>query len=188
VRRPLAAGAAAGLALGATPAAVAAQGASDIFSVDVGLILWTWILFLLTLGVLAWKVFPWIAGGLEERRQKIQGAIDEAQREREKAQELLEERQREMEEARQEVRELIEEGREAGQRLRQEILEEARREQEEMMERARREMDREREKLRDELRREAIEVSIAAAERLLRSRIDTEENRELVREYVSEIG
>lgn len=188
MNRPLAAVAAAGLALGATPAALAAQGGSGIFSVDVGLILWTWVLFLLTLGVLAWKVFPWIAGGLEERQQKIQDVIDEARQERDKAQELLEERRREMEGARQEVRELIEEGREAGQRLRQEILEEAREEQEEMMERARREMKRERDKLRDELRREAIEVAIAAAERLLRSRIDTEENRELVREYVSEIG
>lgn len=186
--RPLAAAAAAGLALGATPAALAAaQQGSGIFSVDVGLILWTWVLFLLTLGVLAWKVFPWIAGGLEERRRKIQGAIDEAQREREEAQRLVEERKAELEEAQREVRELIDEGREAGERLREEILREAREEQEEMMERARRELGREREKLRDELRREAIEVSIAAAERLIRSRLDDEENRDLVREYLSEI-
>lgn len=181
-------GAAAGLALVAAPGPLGAlQAGSEIFSVDVGLIVWTWILFLLTLGVLAKWVFPMIAGGLEERRQKIQVAIDQARAEREEARRLLEERKQELEEASREVRDLIEEGRKAGERLRKEILEEAREEQGKMMARARREMDRERKKLRQEVRREAVEVSIAAAERLLRTRMDSEENRELVRDYVSEI-
>lgn len=189
MRRPLVPAAAAGLVAVVAPGPLAGlQAGSEIFSLDVGLIIWTWVLFLLTLGVLAWKVFPWIAGGLEERRQKIQGAIDEAKESRAEAERLLEERREELEEARREVQELIDEGREAGERLRKEILEEARQEQQEMIEDARREMEREREKLRDEIRREAVEVSIAAAERLLRSRMDTEDNRKLVREYVSEIA
>lgn len=171
------------------PGALAAQeGGSGIFSVDLGLVVWTWVLFLLTLGVLAWKVFPMIAGGLEERRASIQGAIDEAREQREEARKLLEEQKRELAEARREAQAIVEEGREAGERLREEILEEAREQQEEMMERARTEMERERKKLREELRREAVEVSIAAAERLLRERVDDEENRRLVRDYMSEIG
>jgi len=176
-------------ALAATPGALAAQGGgSGIFSLDVGLAIWTWVLFLLTLGILAWKVFPMIAGGLEERRERIQGAIDEAREEREKARALLEEQKEELAEARREAREIIEEGREAGERLREEILEEARQQQEEMMKRARRELEQERQKLRDELRREAIEVSIAAAERLLRERLDEERDRELVHDYLSELA
>lgn len=171
------------------PGALAAQeGGSAIFSLDLGLVLWTWVLFLLTLGVLAWKVFPMIAGGLEERRAKIQGAIDEARRQREEAGKLLEEQRAELAEARREAQSIVEEGREAGERLRKEILREAREQQEEMMERARREMEREGKKLREELRREAVEVSIAAAERLLRERVDGEENRRLVRDYMAEIG
>lgn len=171
------------------PGALAAQeGGGGIFSLDLGLVVWTWVLFLLTLGVLAWKVFPMIAGGLEERRAKIQGAIDEAQEQREEARKLLEEQKRALAEARREAQAIVEEGREAGERLREEILEEAREQQEEMMERARTEMKREHKKLREELRREAVEVSIAAAERLLRERVDDEENRRLVRDYMSEIG
>lgn len=158
-----------------------------IFSLDAGLIIWTWFLFLLTLGVLAWKVFPWIAGGLEERHAKIQGAIEEARAQREEADRLLREQKEELAEARQQAQRIIEEGREAGERLRKEILEEARQQQEEMLARTRKEMEQERERMIDDLRRETVEISIAAAERVVRGRLDSEENRRLVRDYVSEL-
>lgn len=178
--------AAGGLAL---PAALAAQeGGSELFTIDVGLVIWTWVLFLLTLFLLAWKVFPMISGGLEERQAKIQGAIDEAREDREEARRLLEEQKEKLNEARREAQEIIEEGREAGEHLRKEILEEAREEQEKMLQRARREIERERDQLMDEVRREAADVAVRAAERLMRTRLDRERDRELVREYVSEIG
>lgn len=172
------------------PATAAAQeaGTSPIFSPDLGLVIWTWILFLLTLGVLAWKVFPAISGGLEERQKKIQDAIDAAREDREEARRLLEEHRSELREARQEAQAILAEGREAGQRLREEILEEAREEREELMERTRSEMRRERDQLRNELREEAADVAIAAAERLIRARLDTEENRRLVKETVARLG
>ncbi|MFW6192927.1 MAG: F0F1 ATP synthase subunit B [Gemmatimonadota bacterium] len=183
-----------GSALAAILAAVpgsllAAQeaGGSSVFSLDIGLVIWTWVLFLLTLGILAWKVFPWIAGSLEERQAKIQDAIDEARRDREEARRILEEHREKLAEARREAREILEEGREAGERLREDILDEAREEQEKLLERARREMERERERLRDEIREEAVEISIAAAERLIRSELGSDENRRLVRDYVAEL-
>ncbi|MFB6368226.1 MAG: F0F1 ATP synthase subunit B [Gemmatimonadota bacterium] len=172
----------------ADPALAQEGGGSPIFSVDLGLVIWTWVVFLLTLAVLAWKVFPMIAGSLEERREKIQSAIDAAREDREEARRLLEEHRRQLEEARQEAQEILDEGREAGERLREEILQEAREEREEMMERTRREMRREREQLREEIRQEAVDVALAAAERLMRSEMDREENRRLVRDYIEKVG
>lgn len=180
--------AAAGVLLWApTPLAALQEGGTQIFSLDLGLVIWTWVLFLLTLAVLAWKVFPWIAGGLEERREKIQGAIDEAQAEREEARRLLEEQKQELAEARRQAQDIIDEGREAGERLRKDILEEAREEQEKMLARARKEIAQERERLVEDVRREAVDVCIAAAERLVRARLDSDEDRRLVREFVSEL-
>jgi len=182
------------LAVGALalPAALQAQegaheGGSGIFSVDVGLSVWTWVLFLITLGVLVWKVFPAIAGGLEERQRKIQDAIDEAAEDREEARRLLERHRRELAEARKEAQDILAEGREAGERLREEILAEAREEQGKLLERTRKEMDRERERLVSEVRREAVDVAIAAAERLLRERLDGEDDRRLVEDYLSSL-
>ncbi|MFW6192352.1 MAG: F0F1 ATP synthase subunit B [Gemmatimonadota bacterium] len=171
------------------PAALDAQeGGSAIFSPDLGLAIWTLILFLLTLAVLAKWVFPMIAGGLEERRARIEGAIEEAREEREEARRLLERQKEQLAEARREAQDIIEEGRKAGEHLREEILEEAREEQEKMLARARKDLEREREQLMDEVRREAVDVAMKAAERLMRTRLDRERDREIVREYVSEIG
>jgi len=175
------------------PAALRAQeaghsGGSPIFSVDIGLAVWTWVLFGLTLFILAWKVFPAIAGGLEERQRKIQDSIDEAAEDREEARRLLERHRRELAEARKEAQAILAEGREAGERLREEILEEARQEQAKLLERTRREIEREHARLAADVRREAVDVALAAAERLLRERLDAEDDRRLVEEYVSRLG
>lgn len=188
---PAVAAAASGLAVLLVPALLAAQeshgGGSAIFSVNLGLVIWTWVLFLLTLGILAWKVFPFIAGGLEERQRKIQGAIDEAQAAREEARKLLAEQREALEAARREAHELIEKGRAAGENLRKEILAEAREQQRQLLADARREIEADREQLREDLRRETVELAVAAAERLIRARLDAEENKRLVRDFLAEV-
>lgn len=162
-------------------------GGSPLFSINLGLVIWTWVLFLLTLGVLAWKVFPYIAGGLEERHRKIQGAIDEARRSREEAEQLRDEQRELLEAARREAQEFVDKGKDTADALRKEILADARVQQSNMLEEAKREIQVERDQLVEEVRREAVEISIAAAERLLRARLDEKENSRLVREYLSEL-
>ncbi len=181
--------AAAFVLIGASPVALLAQeGGSALFSVNLGLVIWTWILFLLTLGILAWKVFPFISGGLEERQQKIQDAIDEARRARDEAQKMRQEQQAALERSRREAQELVEKARAAGDGLKKEILAEAKVQQAAMLADARRELEAERQQLREDVRREAVEISLAAAERLIRARLDSDENRRLVGEYVSELS
>ncbi len=161
----------------------AAEG--GVLSINAGLAIWTWVLFLLTLGVLSWKAFPAIAKGLETRQSRIQAAIDSAREDRSEARRLLDEHQRQLDHARREAKDILQQGREAGERLREEILAQARRENEEMLERARRDLAREREELIASVRREAVDLSLAAAERLIHERLDDEANRRLVREYIA---
>jgi len=180
-------------ALAASPAFLRAQehageaSGNPIFTINPGLIIWTWILFLLTLGILAWKVFPAISGGLEARHAKIQASIDEAHQAREDAKSFLAEQKATLENARAEAQAMIERARAAAEGTRKEILAEAKEQQEALLADARREIDHERDRLREDLRKEAVEVSIAAAERLVRARLDSEENRRLVQELISEL-
>lgn len=179
--------AAAVVAIAVTPE-MAWAAEDGVFSVNFGLMFWTWILFLLTLAVLSWKAFPAIAKGLESRRARIEDAIEGAKRDREEARRLLDEHQRQLDEARVEARGILQEGREAGERLREEILAEARKEHESLLVKARKEMEREREELAASVRRDAVDLAIAAAERLVSERLDGESDRKLVRDYLSEIG
>ncbi len=167
--------------------AAAQEAGSAIFSLNIGLAIWTWVLFLLTLGILAWKVFPLIAGGLEERQRKIQEAIDTAREDREEARRLVEEQTRELSRARQEAQRLLDETREAAGRLRQELVAGAEAEKVDILERARREMDRERQRVLEQLREETVDISLAAAERLIKARLDSEADRRLVREYIGSL-
>ena len=167
--------------------AVAQEAGSAIFSLNIGLLIWTWVLFLLTLGILVWKVFPLIAGGLEERQRKIQEAIDTAREDREEARRLVEEQTRELSRARQEAQRLLDETREAAGRLRQELVAGAEAEKLDILERARREMDRERQRVLEQLREETVDISLAAAERLIKARLDSESDRRLVREYIGSL-
>jgi len=167
--------------------AVAQEAGSAIFSLNIGLLIWTWVLFLLTLGILVWKVFPLISGGLEERQRKIQEAIDTAREDREEARRLVEEQTRELSRARQEAQRLLDETREAAGRLRQELVAGAEAEKVDILERARREMDRERQRVLEQLREETVDISLAAAERLIKARLDSEADRRLVREYIGSL-
>jgi F-type H+-transporting ATPase subunit b len=163
----------------------AAEG--GVLSLNAGLAIWTWVLFLLTLAVLSWKAFPAIAKGLEVRQAKIQAAIDSAREDRDEARRLLDEHQRQLDQARREAKDILQQGREAGERLREEILTQARKQNDELLARARRDLAREREDLLESVRREVVDLSLAAAERLMRESLDDEANRRLVRDYISEI-
>jgi F-type H+-transporting ATPase subunit b len=163
----------------------AAEG--GVLSINAGLTIWTWVLFLLTLGILSWKAFPAIAKGLETRQASIQAAIDSAREDRDEARRLLDEHQRQLDQARRESKDILQQGREAGERLREEILAQTRKDNEEMLERARRDLAREKDDLLESVRREAVDLALKAAEKLVRENLDDDANRRLVRDYIAEM-
>ena len=67
------------------------------------------------------------------------------------------------------------------------LLERTRKEQEEMLERARRDIASERDKALAALRREAVELSLAAAGKLVGERMDSDTDRRLVTEYLDSV-
>nr|PZN89609.1 MAG: ATP synthase F0 subunit B [bacterium] len=165
-----------------------AGGGGGLFSINPGLMIWTVIIFLALLAVLtkfAWKP---ILGALEARERRIQDILDAAARDRAEAERLMQEHQRQLAEARQQAQQITAEGRQAAERIRQEMLERARAEQEELLARARQELERERERALEALRRDAVELSLAAAAKLVGKRLDSEDDRRIITEYLDRIG
>jgi F-type H+-transporting ATPase subunit b len=101
---------------------------------------------------------------------------------------MMEENRRILEDTRHRVQEAINESRTSAERIRAEMLAETRREQEALLERARRDIATERENALEAVRREAVDVSMRAAERLVRRNLDAEDNRRLVREYLGQVS
>lgn len=176
--------------LAAAPGALAAQegAGSELFSVNLGLSLWTVVVFLLLLGVL-WK-FAWgpILDAVNQREERIQAHLDQAAGQREEARQLLEEHKRQLADARRQSQQIIQEGREAAEQVRRDLEQKARAESDAIIERARREIEREKESALETLRQESVELALAAASRLLHERMDRETDREIVLDYLEDLA
>lgn len=178
----------------AAPVALLAQehgaegGSGSLFSVDLGLSLWTVVIFAGLLFIL-WK-FAWgpILDAVNAREEKIRRDLDEAAREREEAERLLAEHKKQLAETHRKAQEILAEARQHGDELRKEMEEKAREEGQRIMDGARREIEREKDRALDEIRGEAVDLALAAASRLLKERMDQEKDRKLVADYLDDLG
>ncbi len=166
------------------------------FSINTGLIFWTIVVFGILL-VLLWKLgLPALLKSVEERERRIQQQLEEADRARAEAVRLLEEHKRAIAGARAEAQELIAQARTVAENAqartvaekeRAALLAQAREQYEQLLDRARKEIDSEKEMAILELRREAVDLSIAAASKLVEANLDSAANRRLVMEYLASL-
>ena len=157
------------------------------FAITPGVSIWTLVVFLVLLVVLAKTAWPAILKAVEEREKKIQAQLDQAEQANREAQRVLADYQQKLAAARNEAQELLAAGRQAGEKAREEIMTRARTEHEDLIDRARREIVAEREKALAALRGEAVELSLAAASKVLERNLDSEADRRLVREYLDSL-
>jgi len=166
----------------------AAEKVATPFDINGGVILWTVGIFVVLLGLL-WKFgWPQILQMVEEREHRIQKQLDEAEKARAEAQELLEEHKKLVAEGRTQAQEILATAKSAATKEREALLAKTREEQEQMLERARQEITAEKEKAVQALRREAVELSIAAASKLIEKNLTTDSNKKLVSDYLAGIG
>jgi len=169
-------------------AAAEAEGAGrGPFSINPGLMIWTLVIFGLLLLILAKTAWPAILKAVEEREQRIQDQLDATAKANAEAQRLLADYHSQLAAAKAEAQDIVAQGRTAGDKLRDEIVAKGRTEQEELLARARREIAIERDKAVAELRREAVELSIAAATKVIERNLDTEADRKLVQDYLARL-
>jgi F-type H+-transporting ATPase subunit b len=146
---------------------------------------WTVVVFLVLLAILRKFAWPAILGAVEAREQALERMLAEAAAEREQAAALLAENQKLIGEAKSQAHAIIVESRGVAEKERALAMEKTRQEQEELLARARREIGAERERAVAELRREAVDLSLAAASRLIEKRLDSETDRKLVQEFLA---
>jgi F-type H+-transporting ATPase subunit b len=161
-----------------------AEGPSGPFALEPGLIIWTWVVFGVLL-FLMWKfALPPIVRLTEERERKIKAELQQAERRNAEAQAALEEHRRLVATARDQAHALLADAKAVAEREREALLARARQEQEQILERAKKEVAFERERATAQLRREAVDLSLAAAAKLLEARLDSEADRRLVTEFL----
>jgi F-type H+-transporting ATPase subunit b len=171
----------------AAPAAAEHAASPSVFNMAGNVMFWTVIIFAVLMFVLAKFAFPHILGYAAAREQRIQEAIDEAQRQREESARLLEEQRALLVTARGDAQGVIAEAQKTAERVRKDAVEKTRVEQEEMLARAKREIEEERVRVVESVRREAVDIAMAAASKLIEQRLDTDADRRIVTEFLSHV-
>ena len=157
------------------------------FSLEPGLIIWTWVVFISLFVALRKFAWPAIVRLAEDRERTIQRQLTAAEDANTAAQAALDEHKKLLDGANEESSKLIAEAKLVAGKEGELILAKARQDQEQLLERAKREIDAERERAIANLREEAVELSLAAASRLVEAKLDDSADRKLVNDYLGSL-
>ena len=170
-----------------TVLAASSGGGSFLVSPNVGLMIWTLVVFVISMYILSKVAWPRIAAALDKRQQAIEEAIDTADRTRTEAQRLLDEYRERLTEARGQADEIVARARKTAENNEAEALAEAKRKREEMMAQTRRDIEQETRRAIQEIRAEVADLTVLATEKVTRKTLTNDDQKRLVAEALSEL-
>ena len=144
--------------------------------------------FLLVLWILGRYAWPTVLGYIDARRAKIASDLETAEAEKQKATGLREELQKELRSIEAKARARIQEGVNEGQRVASEIKSGAQKEVTGRLQRLAEEIEQEREKAVVTLRQDMVRMTIEAAEKILREKLDEKTQRRLADEFIDKVA
>jgi len=159
----------------------------SLIDVVPGLMVWTIVTFLIVLWVLKRFAFSRIQGLIDQRRDRIREALDEADKARSEARELRELVAREREEAKGDRERILDESRRQAQRQLEQAREQADADLKERLEKNREELEAENARLREQIRRDVVELTLLASEKVTGKILDEDDQRRLIDETIAEV-
>ena len=165
----------------------ASSSGSFLITPNVGLMIWTLLLFVISMYILYKVAFPRITAALDRRQKTIEDSIDAANRTRKEADDILAEYRERLKEARGQAEQIIERARKAGEIHERDSEDEAKARREQLMEQTRREIELETRRAIEDIRREVANLTVAETEKVTRKILTEQDQQRLVQEALSEL-
>jgi len=162
------------------------SGGSFLVSPGLGLMIWTLVLFLITMYVLSKVAFPKIQEALDKRAAVISESIDAAERQRKESDELLSEYRARLAEAREQADDIMARARKAAETAEAEAAAAGKEKREELVAIAERDIEAATRRSQDELRQTVADLTVLAAEQVTRKSLTAEDQKRLVEEALQE--
>jgi len=171
------------------PAAALTPLASGSFLItpNVGIMIWTIVVFAISYYILRRTVFPRIGEALDKRAKRIEGEIDAAEHTRQEADKILAEYRERLKEARAQSDEIVQRARQAAETHEREAKDQGREMIAEASARAQRDIEAATKRALDDLRKEVADLTIMATEKVTRKTLDDADQRRLVEEALGEL-
>src|SRR5579859_1826119 len=144
--------------------------------------IWTLLVFVISMFLLAKFAFPPIRAALDRRQKAIEDSIDTSERTRQEADQILAEYRERLKEAREQAEEIVSRARRTAEDQEREAVEKARQRGDELMEQTRRDIESETRRAIAEIRDEVANLTVLAAEKVMRKTLTEADQRRLVEE------
>ncbi|MCJ7553229.1 MAG: F0F1 ATP synthase subunit B, partial [Ignavibacteriaceae bacterium] len=140
---------------------------------------------LFILGKFAWKP---ILTALKQREDAIKDSLEQAEKAKDEAKKILEENQASLGKAEAESKKIIEQSRQFAENLKVQMLKDSKVQAQKIIEEASAEIDRKKDAAFNELKNQVAEISVQAAEKILKQNLNTDSNKKIVDSYIKEIS
>jgi len=152
------------------------------------LLFWSAVSFAILLFLLKRYAFPEITEMLDARERTIAQNLDKAEQARKEAEQLLADYQAKLKAAEQQAAAMLEQARKQGQQLADETQRRVKEETDRALAASREELARERLRLSKELREQAVDLVLAATERVIRRSLTDADSKRLVKEAIEQLN
>jgi F-type H+-transporting ATPase subunit b len=163
------------------------SGGSFLVSPNLGLMIWTLLVFGITMFVLSRVAFPRIQEALDKRANLIRESIDEAEKTREEANTILQEYRARLKEAREQADDIIARARKTAETTTAEAVQQGRDKREELLAAARRDIEAETRRSLERIRKEVADLTVITTEKVTRKSLTGDDQKRLVEEALAEV-
>jgi F-type H+-transporting ATPase subunit b len=156
--------------------------------INSGDIIFQLLMFIILLALL--KKYAWgpLVGIMKQREDHIANEIEAAEKSRVEANKFLEETRQELKKAREDAQALIENAKKQGERQKDEIIAAARQEAERLKESAKAEINRQKEQAVAELRDQVASLSVLIASKVIEKELSEQDQEKLIQDFIKEAG
>jgi F-type H+-transporting ATPase subunit b len=161
--------------------------AEQLLKFDPGLMIWTLVVFIITLGVLSKIAWGPLLKALDDREKRIQDALTKAEQAQHAAEEAIAQAKSNSDAALRQADDLVKEARIEAQQMRQKMVDEAKAESQKTVEQGLARIAAEQRVALAEIRKTAADLAIAAASRLVKSSMNEQQQRQIVDEFLGNL-
>jgi F-type H+-transporting ATPase subunit b len=160
---------------------------NPLVQLDPGLYIWTIVVFLVLLGLLAKFAWKPLLEALETRQESIRRSLDDAAKAKQELERLQVESQRILAAARSEAESIVARTRDDANRLRDDMRQKAQQEAAGIVKNAQKQIELETTRALQQIRHEAVDLSIAIASKLLQRNVSKEDNERLIEDTFKQL-
>jgi F-type H+-transporting ATPase subunit b len=160
---------------------------NPLIQVTPGLMIWTVVCFLITFFVLKRYAFGAIQKIIDERRQRIREALDEADKARAEARQMLEEHRALMAEARGKAEEILTHARQVAESQKKRMRDELEADRKRRLEETTKQVEAETQRALELIRAEVAELTVLATQKVTGKVLDQADHKRLIEEAVREL-